>query len=69
MRVCTGKACAKRGSAVLLAALQECGTGAASTTACKCLDKCKTGPNVEVLIDGSKQIVQIASPELAELRA
>ena len=64
MRVCQGKACRKRGSAGLMAALQESGACADSMAACKCLDKCKLGPNVEVVVNGSKQVVQVAVPEL-----
>ena len=63
--VCQGKTCLKRGSNVLMAELQSAGATAASVTACKCLDKCKLGPNVEVEIDGKRQIVQVHSPVLA----
>ena len=65
VRVCQGKTCLKRGSNVLMAELQNSGATAASVTACKCLDKCKLGPNVEVEVDGKRQIVQVNSPELA----
>ena len=64
VRVCQGKACQKKGSAELMTALQESGACADSMVACKCLDKCKLGPNVEVVVNGSKQIVQVAAPEL-----
>ena len=63
--VCQGKTCLKRGSNVLMAELQSAGATAASVTACKCLDECKLGPNVEVEIDGKRQIVQVNSPVLA----
>ncbi|CAK0757602.1 hypothetical protein CVIRNUC_002554 [Coccomyxa viridis] len=63
--VCQGKTCLKRGSNVLMAELQSAGATAASVTACKCLDKCKLGPNVEVAINGKRQIVQVHSPVLA----
>ena len=53
MRVCQGKACRKRGSAGLMAALQESGACADSMAACKCLDKCKAGPNVSVRAPGA----------------
>ena len=68
MRVCQGKACSKHGSAGLMALLQEAGVPALSVTACKCLDKCKLGPNVEVVADGSKQVVQVTSRELVPAR-
>jgi len=64
VRACQGKACVKKGSAGLMAALQDSGLSPTSVTACKCLDKCKLGPNVEVVVNGSKQIVQVAIPEL-----
>ena len=47
-----------------MAALQESGACADSMVACKCLDKCKLGPNVEVVVNGSKQVLQVAVPEL-----
>ena len=62
--VCDGKACRKKGSAGLMAALQESGVCGDSIVACKCLDKCKLGPNVEVVVNNSKQVVQVAVPEL-----
>lgn len=68
VRVCQGKACSKHGSAGLMASLQEAGAPALSVTACKCLDKCKLGPNVEVVADGSKQVVQVTRPELVPAR-
>ncbi len=65
VRVCQGKACKKKGSAGLMTALQESGAPCADNmVACKCLDKCKLGPNVEVTVNGSKQVVQVAAPEL-----
>ncbi|CAL5227233.1 g10157 [Coccomyxa viridis] len=65
VRVCQGKACQKKGSVGLMTALQESGASCAdSMVACKCLDKCKLGPNVAVTVNGSKQVVQVAAPEL-----
>ena len=63
--VCQGKTCLKRGSNVLMAELQSAGATAASVTACKCLDKCKLGPNLEVEVSGKRQIVQVNSPVIA----
>ena len=68
VRVCQGKTCLRRGSNVLMAELQSSGTTAANVTACKCLDQCKLGPNMEVEVDGKRQIVQVNSPELASVR-
>ena len=65
VKVCQGKTCLQRGSNVLMAELQGSGASAASVAACKCLDRCKLGPNVEVEVDGKRQIVQVNSPELA----
>lgn len=47
-----------------MTALEESGARADSMVACKCLDKCKLGPNVEVIVNGSKQVVQVAALEL-----
>ena len=50
VQVCTGKACRKRGSEAMLAALQaqaETQPGV-SVTSCKCLDQCKAAPNVQL---------------------
>ena len=47
--VCQGKACLKRGSAQLLEAAQQEAAAygdAVQVVSCKCLDKCKAGPNV-----------------------
>ena len=48
--VCTGKSCRKKGSEAVLAELQQQAAGdpSISVTSCKCLDKCKLGPNVRM---------------------
>ena len=50
VQVCTGKACRKKGSEAMLAALQVQAKSqpGVSVVACKCLDKCKAGPNVQL---------------------
>ena len=51
VQVCTGKACRKKGSEAMLAALQAQADSqpGLSVVSCKCLDKCKAGPNVQLL--------------------
>lgn len=58
--VCQGKACLKRGSAVLLeAATQQAAAYGKQleVVPCKCLDKCKEGPNVAVRAPGGQRVI------------
>ncbi|BDA40843.1 hypothetical protein COCOBI_01-4970 [Coccomyxa sp. Obi] len=62
VRVCQGKACIRRGSAQLLEELSSHAEKGVELMPCKCLDKCKTGPNIEVSFDAEKRIVAVNSP-------
>ncbi|CAL8466865.1 g6401 [Coccomyxa elongata] len=62
VRVCQGKACVKRGSAQLLADMSTHVEEGIELVPCKCLDKCKSGPNIEVSFDAEKRIVAVHSP-------
>ena len=61
VRVCQGKACMKRGSAQLLEDMRSHAEGV-QLMPCKCLDTCKTGPNIEVSFDAEKRVVAVNSP-------
>ena len=52
VQVCTGKACRKKGSQEVLAALQQLAIedGSLSVTSCKCLDLCKAGAHRELVV-------------------
>ena len=62
VKVCQGKACSKRGGAKLLEELSMHAEQGVEVMPCKCLDKCKSGPNLEVSIGGEKCIVAVNSP-------
>lgn len=62
VRVCQGKACIKRGSAQLLEEMSSHTEKGVELMPCKCLDTCKTGPNIEVSFDAEKRIVAVNSP-------
>lgn len=59
IRVCQGKACLKRGSANLLGELSMHAEKVVEVMPCKCLDKCKSGPNLEVSVGAEKRIVTV----------
>ncbi|KAL4539585.1 hypothetical protein Ndes2437B_g02050 [Nannochloris sp. 'desiccata'] len=59
--VCQGKACRKRGSDRVMAALQH-STGnvdSVQLTGCKCLGQCKKGPAVKVEMPSGQKIVYV----------
>lgn len=59
LKVCMGKSCKKRGSVGLLAAAQSAAVGTdVDVQPCKCLDKCKMGPNVQLKSEGSKKQIK-----------
>lgn len=62
VRVCQGKACVKRGSTQLLEELSSQAESGVELMPCKCLDTCKTGPNIEVSFDAETRIVAVLSP-------
>lgn len=62
VRVCQGKACVKRGSAQLLEDMSPHAEEGIELMPCKCLDKCKSGPNIEVSFDAEKGIVAVHGP-------
>lgn len=59
--VCQGKACQKRGSGRVLAALNEITAGVAGVevSTCKCLGQCKRAPAVQVDMPTGEQIVYV----------
>ncbi len=62
--VCTGKTCAKRGAARLLATLAGA-PGVAAVGACKCLGQCERGPTVRVVDSAGRATVYtgVGSPQ------
>ena len=60
--VCQGKACSKRGSAQLMEELSMHAEEGVEVMPCKCLDKCKAGPNLEVTVGAEKRIVAVNAP-------
>lgn len=62
VKVCQGKACSKRGSAHLLMDLQALPQNRVELMPCKCLDKCKTAPNVMVIVDKEVKVVSVNAP-------
>jgi hypothetical protein len=68
VQICTGKACAKAGSADVLTALSARHDQNPRTEvgACKCLGQCKFGPNVQLIDDAGASVV-VTGVELGEL--
>jgi hypothetical protein len=61
VNVCQGKTCSKKGSAQVLEELKSALGGVVDVSPCKCLDKCKLGPNIQIEDQGRKHVLQVAN--------
>jgi len=71
VEVCTGKACAKRGSAAVLAGLSAAlaGDAGVDVLGCKCMDQCKKGPNLRVRVANETPVIATGVPPSDAARA
>lgn len=71
VEVCAGKACAKRGSAAVLARLSAAlaGDAGVDVMGCTCMDQCEKGPNLRVRVANETPVIATGVPPSDAARA